>query len=259
MKLYSIYEFPPSLEELEELIKLIDLSSSLPLEKLRVITSQLYGKRMSRTNILIKELVKLGLIEGRSVVNLTWEAQLYVDLNRKLDKLLLHNVYKINDLFESCKLICKIDPKLKMTTSSLYKEILKYGYVEENIRTVTEKLYAIKRLIKAVQRESVFNPFLEYEEYIEFLSVFNNEYLIHVGEYGKNASITILYEALKNYGYEKEKFKRNLELLYSDPIFATYTSFSTVNVDFAKNDYFQIKDESFYYIKIKKSFLKKEG
>ncbi|MCK0473757.1 hypothetical protein [Halalkalibacter sp. APA_J-10(15)] len=254
MKLYPIYEFPPSLEELEELIRFIDLSPSLSLEKLRDIASQLYGKRMSRTNILIKDLAKLGLIEGRSVVTLTWEAQLYVDLNRKLDKLLVHNVYKINDLFESCKLICKIDPKITMTNPSLYKEVLKHGYSEENIRTVTEKLYAIKRLIKASQREGVFNPFLEYEQYIDFLSLLKKEYLILVGGYGKNASITSLFEALQKYGYEREDFKRNLDLLYSDPIFATYTSFSTVNIDFAKKDYFLIKDDTFYYIKIKKSF-----
>lgn len=256
MKLYPLYEFPPSLEELEKLLKIIDLSPSLPIEKLREIVSQLYGKRASRTNIQIKDLGKLGLIELGYEVSLTWETQLYVDLNRSINRLLLHNSYKINELFHNCKLICQIDPEFSVSNQALYDKILEHGYTEENRRTASEKLYAIKRLIKSCQFENNSNPFLEYEQYIHFLTTLQSEYLLLASGFQKNVVISKLADALQKKGYTEEGIKRNISLLYSDPIFATYTSFSTVNLDFAKKDYYSILKEDLYYIKINKPFIK---
>lgn len=259
MKLYPLYEFPPSLKELEKLLKIIDLSPSIPIEKLREIVSQLYGKRASRTNIQIKDLSKLGLIEIGHEVSLTWETQLYVDLNREINRLLLHNSFQIGDLFNNCKLICHIDPNLSMSNQALYNKILEYGYTEENRRTVSEKLYAIKRFIKACQIGNDLNPFLGYEQYIHFLTILQSEYLLLVGGFEKNAVISRLVDALKKSRYKEEDIKKYILLLYSDPIFATYTAFSTVNIDFAKKNYYSILKEDLYYIKINRPFIDNNG
>jgi len=260
MKLYPLYEFPPSLEDLEKLLKIIDLNSYLSIEKTRNTVSQLYGKRSSRTNIQIKDLRKLGLINVDDNVSLSWETQLYIDLNRDLRGLLVYNIFKIESLFNDCKLICDIDPTMCLSNPALYEKLLEYGYEDENKQTAFGKLFAIKRLIKSCQNTDELNPFLGYERYMAFLSLLQETYIQFVGQYKKNAILADLFRALCELGFKEKEVGEYLSKLYKDPVFASYTSFSTVNIEFAKEYYLTILDDQFYYVKIKEPFLiKNEG
>jgi len=259
MKLYPLYEFPPSLEDLEKLLKVIDLNTHLSIEQTRNTVSQLYGKRSSRTNIQIKDLKKLGLIEINDNVSLSWETQLYIDLDRDLRDLLIYNVYRLESLFNVCKLICDIDPTLSLTNPSLHEKLLGYGYKVENKRTSVEKLYAIKRLIKSCQIVNELNPFLGYERYMAFLSLLQETYIQSVGQYKKNAVLANLHSALCELGFKEKEVDEYFAKLYKDPVFAAYTSFSTVNMEFAKENYITILNDQLYYVKIIESFLIKNG
>ncbi|KAB2481421.1 hypothetical protein [Bacillus cereus] len=252
MKIYSLYEFPPDLASLSKLISIVDAIQPLSKDTMREIVSDIFGKRSSRTEILIKDLKKIGIIEGNDLMTLSWESQLYVDLRADLRRLLVHNVYKINELFYICKLICDIDPTLELSNQNLYKLLLLNCSLDvENKRTVSEKLYAIKRLVRLCQNSEEVNPFKAHEVYIGFLRNLQKKYIEEAEGYAKNVIIKNLESAMCISGYTKAEFNRFMTMLYTDPIYATYTSFSIVNKEFAEKGYITLEDKDFYYIKIK--------
>lgn len=255
MKLYPLYEFPPNLAELDNLLRIIDLSQPLSKESMENLVGELFGKRTSRTEILIRTLRKLDLVILEEEYSLSWGTQLYLDMKRNIQGLLLHHVYKQIDLFRDCKNICQIDPGLNLSNLALYEKMLDCNYEKENKRTVSEKLYAIKRLIKSCQTEHESNPFIEHEKYIKFIYILEESYLSIVGVYGRNMIIKELEKILVSKGYSKLTFSKYLKQLFKDPILATSTSFSTVSEDFAVGEYISINNDDYYFVKINKNFF----
>ncbi|PEM13358.1 hypothetical protein COI51_21745 [Bacillus toyonensis] len=256
MKMYPLYEFPPSMEVLEKILIHIDYNQPISNELLKSFVSELIGKRSSRTNITIKELKKLNIIEGTSEFSLTWETQLYLDLKRPVDGLILYLVYQIPELFKVCKDICFIDPEFKLSKPKLLEKLYELGYEEGKLSTNREKLFGLIRIIKICQRDTFDNPFEQYSNYISFLKHLQKLYLILTNnQYDKNITLVELQnEMIKEKNIEKKEFEDFISQLYFDPILSSRTSFSTVNNDFASKGYVQVADKKFYYLKIKENF-----
>ncbi|WP_230504561.1 hypothetical protein [Sutcliffiella rhizosphaerae] len=256
MKIYPLYEFPPSMEVLEKILIHVDYNQPILDEALKSFVGELLGKRPSRTNITIKELKKLNIIEGTSEFSLTWESQLYIDLKRSVDGLILHSVYKIPDLFDICKNICFIDPELKLLKPELLEELYELGYQEGKISTNREKLFGLTRMIKICQNNMFKNPFEKYGNYMDFLKKMQKVYLeLTNNQYDKNITLVELQnEIMKQENIEKGISESFIKQLYFDPILSSYISFSTVNNDFASKGYIWIGENKFYYLKLKRNF-----
>lgn len=253
MKIYPIYEFPNSIKLLEEILNYINDNQPVLKKDLDFFVGKLIGKRSSRTRITIKDLKKLKIIEGDSEISLTWETQIYIDLSAPLYKLLVYCVYKIPDLFNVCYHICSIDPELKLSKPKLFEKLKEIGFEEEKIVTVREKLFAIIRIISIclLDKNNNQNVFSDYKMYIEFLKSLESSYLnLSNNQYDSNVVISDLKDDLFQY-----EFINNIERLYKDPVYASKTSFSVVNEDFAFRNYMYINKQKYYYFKLKKSFF----
>lgn len=256
--MYPLYEFPPTIYHLEEIVTSIDLVQPLSIEETRNLVSRIVGKRPSRTNITVKELKKLKIIEEHErCISLSWETQLYVDMERDLTDLLLYLVYRIPELFNLCNLICKIDPNFELSKPELLLNLFNYGYEEEKVTTAREKLFGIVRLVEVCKKEEVTNPFSRYKEYIEFLYKIDRAYLdLTAGLYNKNLEIVKLKrKILEDNSLSEEIFDDFFIMLYRDPIFSSNTSFTTVIKDFATEGYYLLNNVDYYYLKLKKSFV----
>ena|GEM_PF-4416839 len=254
MKIYSLYEFSSTIEQLEALLKAVDMQQKMDYDEALDLVRRIFGKRPSRTKILLKSFIKLGLLQGKSQVILSWESQLYVDLGKDLTELLLFLTYKTSHLFSICKDICEIDPDLVLKNPELLEKLYMKGYAREKLATGREKIYAIKRLISCCRIKREKNPFKKYEEYINFLTILESQYLLMTqGIFGKPVVICDLMGRMKESGIERAVFDHNIFRLHYDPIIASSTSFSSVIKDFANAGYYKINQSSYYYLKLSES------
>ncbi|MCB2291590.1 hypothetical protein LGK97_17895 [Clostridium sp. CS001] len=250
MKMYSLYEFPKDEQELNTIIQYVDKYQPVQYEKLLDIISETIVKANSRTNITLKTLRKIGLIEGDRLISLSPTTQIYLDLNKSLQDLILYLIYLKKDLFEACKLIFKITYNATISNTDLIRELSKIGYLDSK-RTAQEKVYAIKRLISMCQKYDEHNPFHEYEEYISFLVRLQSEYFL-LGEGKKNEPIPIekLKRAMIKCDLSGTLFDENFSKLYNDPIYSMHTSFTTVINEFAREKYYKLLEKDYYYFKL---------
>ncbi|MGE7114177.1 hypothetical protein [Lysinibacillus sp. NPDC047702] len=250
MNIFPLYEFPPDTKVLEKIIFYIEQTQPISVLELKKFVGTLLGKRPSRTNITIKELSKLGIIEGGKGITLSWETQLYLDLKKPLSDLLIYLSYKKIDLFRICKDICRIDPQNTLSKPQLLLHLYELGYEEGKLSTNREKLHGITRFINICKESTENNPFEEYEHYMDYLNILETIYLSHTkNKYNVNVTLAELKENIK----EKNCFEYMLNKLYSDPLLSPKTSFSSVSNAFAIKGFVKLNHSNFYYLKIKES------
>ncbi|MEX3748288.1 MULTISPECIES: hypothetical protein [Lysinibacillus] len=255
MNIYPLYEFPPNVEVLEGILHYIDYEQPVISEKLKDFVGELLGKRPSRTNITIKELKKIGIIEGDKEFSLTWETQLYLDLRRPIPNLIIHLIHKIPELFKICKDICDLDPENNLSKPKVLKNLYEIGYQEGKLSTNREKLHGLMRVIQICRNSQCSNPFKEYEYFIEWLENIEGNYLLFTNNrYDENIALTDLKCKMDEQDIQKTNdFEIMLNKLYSDPVFSSFTSFSSVSNNFAKKGYIEFEGNKFYYLKLKRN------
>lgn len=258
MKIYSLYEFPKDESELDVIIRYVDEYQPVQLNKLMDLISETIVKANSRTNITLRTLKKIGLIEGDKLISLSSATQIYLDLNKTFQGLLLYLTYMRPELFRDCKAIYKLIKKDLLSNTDLIKVLWKMEY-EDSKRTAQEKVYAIKRLISMCEKDNERNPFEEYEKYILFLSKLQDKYFLLTGD-KKNEPIAIqrLKNAMVQEKITEKEFDENFTDLYSDPIYSAKTSFTTVIKEFANEKYYKILGKEFYYFKLSESIIKND-
>lgn len=250
MKIFPIYEFLSSTEELKRLLTEIDKKQPVSYEDCLYIINKIIGKRKSRTKITLSNLRKLEfLIKEMNDIKLSWESQMYIDMNRELQNLILYFIYKKKELFDLCKLIYCKNSALDISNSNLVRYLEIRGYKTKKMRSETEKIYAIKRLISCCVTDSDRNPFIEYEEYMSFIKLLQDLYLKMSEKTSLPVEIKGIEENFLNEykGFGKKYFAKMLVKVYFDPIYSTYTFFSTVTKSFAIKKYFKIADKDYYY------------
>lgn len=258
MKLYSLYEFPPTKDKLDEILHLFYQLQPLSYVESFDGVRSIIAKRPSRAQITLKNLIKLGLLEGKSEISLTWESQIYLDMGKNLEDLLLYLIYKRAELFFLCERICDIDEEFLLSNPKLLVQLWDIGYETERLTTAKEKLYAIKRLILCCKIQNG-NPFRGYRQYIDFLKKIESVYLLETNnQFNVPISIMDLKKKLLKCDVDTAEFNKGFIKLYFDPIFATYTSYTSVISEFADQEYFCIDKESYYYFKLLKRFFEKD-
>lgn len=260
MKLYPLYEFPATIEDFENILIEIDMCQPVDYEECLSIIHKIIDKRESRTKITLKNLIKLGILQGKEKISLSWESQLYMDLKSDLRQLLLYLIYQRVELFLICYHICKVDKNLSLNKTEIIKSLECLGYDTGNIRTSKEKIYAIKRVIKSVKINER-NPFLEYKLYRDSLQYLQNVYLLATNKTNIPIELAVLEikydEYIENYNYKAEDFKELIRKLYSDPIYSSYTSFTTAIRKFTDNNYLNINNNEYYYFKLNEYIFRK--
>lgn len=257
MELYSLYEFPPDISSFNEVLSEIDRVKVIEIDNLENVVSRIFGKRPSRTKILIKDLRKLGFIEGNEKVSLSWETQMYLTTKNDLRGLILLLTYQIPILFQNCIDILQVDPAFDLSNPSLIKSLHELGYKKEKLTTSREKIYAIKRLINLSKDEPCRqNHFKDFQVYIDSLQLLEQCYLKRTNnKWNENVIISELQEEYEERKDAEQSFSKVITSLFYDPVFASFTSFSTVVSKFAHSNYFKLDKEVFYYIKIKENFI----
>jgi hypothetical protein len=250
MKIYKLYEFPPTKVQLINFLLRVEKIQPITKEIAMDIAHAMYGKRSSRSEITVRNLMQLGLLMGRTKISLSMESQLYLDIGKDIADLLLHLVYNIPSLFNVCEDICNLDPKMELDNPSLLELLYSNGYQKEKISTAREKIYAIKRLIVSCEKEGICNSFIEYKKYREFLGNLQNCYLMLVNDkIGEVIEINTLRDELITRLETSSEFDINIKRLYHDVLLVNNVSFTGVNSDFARRKYYTIGNNDFYYIK----------
>ncbi|MFZ4201875.1 hypothetical protein [Lysinibacillus sp. NPDC056220] len=260
MKLYPIYEFPESLYDLLMILTNIEKLQPMPMTEVENLFKKYIGKRSSRIKITIRNLKSLNMIMGTNSISLSYETQVYIDTNSDLDDLLLLLIYEKKDLFKQCKDISNITDFNKLNNIALAHTLWSQGYIEENIRTAIEKIYALKRLINCcyTNKNKKINIFLEYEKYIKFIEDLQREYL-NMANFGETVIIVDIRDQMKkSEEYSYNQFDKYLIMLFNDPIYSKFIAFTTVNNIFAHKGYFNIKMKNYYYMKILDKIIYKD-
>lgn len=255
MKMYPLYEFPQSLIQLTQLLRLIEKLQ--PVSKVEAVSlvERLYGKRNSRSEITIRNLRDLGILSGYKNIILSSETQLYLDMNKNLNQLLLFSIYKKNELFQLCNDLYTIKNFMELDNPVLLEALYSMGYVREKLATGREKIYAIKRLVSCCSSDNNFqnnNPFEAYRHYRSFVSAIQDSYYeISHGNIGEAIPITSLRNyMIKNYSTSNDQFQKFIETLYSDILLSRNVSFTTANIEFAGLGYHEINGINYYFIKL---------
>ncbi|MGG1519951.1 hypothetical protein ABE504_31485 [Paenibacillus oryzisoli] len=255
MKIYPLYEFPPNLEQLAQLLSEIEKVQPISKSDAAALVQKLYGKRKSRSEITIRNLRDLGVLSGMNNIMLSSETQLYMDMDKDLAQLLLYYIYKQPSLFQLCNDLFSIDNFMEIDNPVLLSIIYSMGYKSEKLATGREKIYAIKRLISCCISDSTLileNPFYNYKNYYEFIKVLQESYFHTSHErIGEPIPIVLLRDyVIKEHNYSIEQFQKYLNSLYTDILLSRNISFTTANVEFAGMGYYVINNKNYYFMKL---------
>ncbi|MFC9706639.1 hypothetical protein ACFTRD_00605 [Paenibacillus sp. NPDC056933] len=254
MKLYPLYEFPPDEASLLKILFEFDNSQPVSRSEAVEIVQQVYGKRQSRSKIIVRNFQDLGLLSlSNQKINLSQETQLYLDMSKKVSDLLLNLTFRNIDLFKVCFDICEI-PNYNDLSNPKIIDFLVYnmGYHREKLTTAKEKMFALRRLINICNPSDEQNEFKTYQSFIKFLGILENEYLGITGQYyGEAIPLNLLKEnIINNTPYSSSQINIYIEKLYLDILLSRNVSFTNANVEFAKMGYFEISKKNYYFIKI---------
>ncbi|MNO34835.1 hypothetical protein D3C76_248790 [compost metagenome] len=252
--MYPLYEFPQNLTHLTQLLHLIEKVQ--PINKLEAISlvEKLYGKRSSRSEITIRNLRDLGILSGYKNIMLSSETQLYLDMNKSLNHLLLFFVYRKVELFQLCSDLHAIRNFMELDNPELLEKLYSMGYSRDKLSTGREKIYAIKRLVHCCSENNFqdVNPFESYRHYRNFVKVLQECYFdLSLGNFGEAVPITLLRDHMvSKKSSSNAQFHQYLQLLYSDILLSRNVSFTTANIEFAGLGYYEINGTNYYFIKV---------